>query len=72
MKCAFAQCSPNAIHVMVGFHNLSRLFDLDLTASEFWYFFEIGHNEGVGQLKSRHKLFNASSKDDHEWERNNL
>lgn len=31
MKCALAHCSPNVVRVMVGFHNLSRFFDLDLT-----------------------------------------
>ncbi|KAM2822153.1 hypothetical protein COP1_038164 [Malus domestica] len=43
MKCAPAQCSLNAVCVMVGFHNLSRFIDLDLTTNEFWYFFDIGH-----------------------------
>ncbi|KAM1473585.1 hypothetical protein ACFX2I_029699 [Malus domestica] len=66
MKCASAQCSPNVVRVMVGFSNLSRFFDLGLTINEFWYFFEIGHKKGVGQLRSRHKLLDASSIDDHE------
>ena len=29
MKCAPTQCSPDAVRVMVGFFNLSQLFDLD-------------------------------------------
>ena len=66
MKCAPAQCSSNTVCVMVGFSNLSRFFDLGLTINEFWYFFEIDHKEGVGQLRSRHRLFAASSKSDHE------
>ena len=72
MKCALAQCSPNAVRAMVGFSNLSRFFDLGLTINEFWYFFEIGHKEGVGQLRSRHRLFDASSKGDHEGARDTL
>ncbi|KAM1790781.1 hypothetical protein ACFX12_034811 [Malus domestica] len=67
MKCAPIQCSPNAVRVMVGFLNLSQLFDLDLTVYEFWYFFDIGHIDGVGQLRSRHRLFDHSSKRDHDW-----
>ncbi|KAB2597434.1 hypothetical protein D8674_000354 [Pyrus ussuriensis x Pyrus communis] len=51
MKCAPAQCSPNAIRVMVGFLNLTQLFDLDLTINGFWYFFDIGHIDGVGVAK---------------------
>ena len=43
MKCAPAQCSSNAVCVMVVFHNLSRFIGLDLTTNEFWYFFDIGH-----------------------------
>ncbi|KAM1600657.1 hypothetical protein EV1_024662 [Malus domestica] len=66
MRCAPAQCSPNAVRVMVGFHNLSQFFDLDLTINEFWYFFDIGHIGGVGQLQSCHKLFDNSSKGDHD------
>ncbi|KAM1058290.1 hypothetical protein ACFX2A_032137 [Malus domestica] len=67
MKCALAQCSPNTVRVMVRFHNLSQFFDLDLTVNEFWYFFDIGHIDGVGQLRSRHRLFDNSSKRDHDW-----
>ncbi|KAM2819463.1 hypothetical protein PS2_037880 [Malus domestica] len=48
MKCAPAQCSPNAVRVMVGFLNLSQFFDLDLTIDEFRYFFNIGRIDGVG------------------------
>lgn len=70
MKCAPTQCSPNTIRAMVGFSNLSKFFDLGLAINEFWYFFEISHKEGVGQLISRHRLFDASSKGDHEWARN--
>ena len=66
MKCAPAQCSPNAVRVMVGFLNLSQFFDLDLTVNEFWYFFDIGHIDGVWQLRSRHRLFDHSSKEDHD------
>ena len=65
MKCAPAQCSPNAVRTMVGVSNLSRFFDLGLTINEFWYFFKIGHKEGVWQLRSRHKLLDASCKCDH-------
>ncbi|KAM1743626.1 hypothetical protein ACFX12_013503 [Malus domestica] len=35
MKCAPAQCSPNAVHAIVGFSNLSRFFDLGFTINEF-------------------------------------
>ncbi|KAM1639196.1 hypothetical protein ACFXTN_008514 [Malus domestica] len=66
MKCAPAQCSPNAVLVMVGFLNLSQFFDLDLTINEFWYFFDIAHIERVGQLWSHHRLFDHSSKGDHD------
>ncbi|KAM1060595.1 hypothetical protein ACFX2B_024959 [Malus domestica] len=48
MRCASAQCSSNAIRAIVGFLNLIRFFDLGLTISEFWYFFEISHRESVG------------------------
>ena len=72
MKCAPAQCFPNACRAMVRFSNLSRLFDLGLAIKEFWYFFEIGLKEGVGQLRSRHMFFDASSKSDHEWTRDIL
>ena len=72
MRFAPAQCSSNAVHVMVGFHNLSQFFDLDLTVNEFWYFFYIGHIEGVGQLRSCHKLFDNSSKGDHDWAKETL
>ena len=61
-----AQCSLNVVRVMVGFHNLSQFFDLDLTINEFLYFFDIGHIEGVGQLRSRHRLFDSSRKGDHD------
>ncbi|KAM2760331.1 hypothetical protein COP1_024923 [Malus domestica] len=64
MKYMPAQCSPNAVRVMVGFSNLSRFFDLDLTINKFWYFFKIDHKESVGQLRSRHKLLDASCKSD--------
>ena len=67
MKCAPAQCSSNTIRVMVGLHNLSLFFDLDLTVNEFWYFFDISQIGGVGQLGSRHRLFDHSSNGDHEW-----
>ncbi|KAM2576027.1 hypothetical protein TB2_007779 [Malus domestica] len=66
MKCAPAQCSPNAVRMIMGFHNLSQFFDLDLTVNEFWYFFDIGHIDGVGQLRSHHRLFDNSSKGDHD------
>ncbi|KAM1933967.1 hypothetical protein ACFX15_018192 [Malus domestica] len=66
MKCTPAQCSPNAVRAMVGFSNLSRFFDLDLTINVLWYLFEIGHKEGVGQLRSCHRLLDASSKGNHE------
>ena len=72
MRCAPAQCSPNAIRVMVGFHNLSQFFDLGLTTNEFWYFFDIGHVDGVGQLRTRHRLFDHSSKGDHDWAKETL
>ena len=72
MKYAPSQSCPNAVRAMEGFSNLSRLFDLSLTTNEFWYFFEIGHKEGVGQLRSRHKLLDTSSKGDHEWARDTL
>ena len=72
MKCAPTQCSSNVVRAMMGFSNLSRFFDLGLTINEFWYFFEIGHKEGVGQLRSCHRLFNASSKGDHEWAKDSL
>lgn len=69
MKCALAYCSPNAVLMMVGFHNLSKFFDLDLIVNEFLYFFDKGHIEGVGQLRSSHRLFHHSSKWDHDWAR---
>ncbi|KAM1212168.1 hypothetical protein FF1_003762 [Malus domestica] len=72
MKCAPAQCSPNAVCVMVEFHNLSQFFDLDLTVNEFWYFFDIGHIEEVRQLQSRYRLFDHSSKGDHDWAKETL
>ena len=72
MKCAPAQCSPNVVCVIGGFLNLSQFFDLDLTVNEFWYFFGIGHIEGVGQLRSRHRLFHHSSKGDHDWAKETL
>ncbi|KAM2824462.1 hypothetical protein COP1_034368 [Malus domestica] len=72
MKCAPAQCSSNAVRVMVRFHNLNQLFDLGLTTNEFWYFFDIGHIDGVGQLRTRHKLFDNSSKGDHDWAKETL
>ena len=67
MKCAPTQCSSNVVRAMMGFSNLSRFFKLGLTINEFWYFLKISLKEGVGQLRSRHKLFDVSSKDDHEW-----
>ena len=57
---------------MVGFLNLSQFFDLDLTINEFWYFFDIGHIDGVGLLRSRHGLFDHSSKGDHNWAKETL
>lgn len=57
---------------MVVFSNLSRFFDLGLTSNEFSYFFEIGHKDGVGQLRSRHRLSDDSSKGDHGWARDTL
>ncbi|KAM1993124.1 hypothetical protein ACFX16_009500 [Malus domestica] len=72
MKYASAQCSLNAVHVMVVFYNLSKFFDLGLTINELWYFFEVDHKEGVGQLRSRHRLLDASYKGDHEWARDTL
>nr|XP_028948868.1 uncharacterized protein LOC114821132 [Malus domestica] len=69
MKCAPTQCSPNAVRAMMGFSNLSKFFDLGLTIHELCYFFEIGHKEGVGQLRSHHRLLDASSKGDYEWVR---
>ncbi|KAM2774932.1 hypothetical protein COP1_019764 [Malus domestica] len=44
-----------------------QFFDLDLTINELWYFFDIGHIDEVGQLRSRHRLFDHSSKGDHDW-----
>lgn len=52
---------------MVGFYNLSRFFDLYLIANELWFFFDIGHIDGVGKLRTRHRLFDHSSKGDHDW-----
>ena len=71
-RCTPAQCSLNAIRAMVEFLNLSMFFDLGLTINEFWYFFEIGHKEGVGQLRSRHRLLDAPCKGDHKWVRDTL
>ena len=67
MRCIPIHCSPNTVRVIVGFHNLSQFFDLDLTVNDFWYFFDIGHIEGVGQLRSCHRIFYNSSKGDHDW-----
>lgn len=36
MKYAPAQCSPKAVHMIVGFFNLSKFFDLDLTIDELY------------------------------------
>ena len=72
MKCAPAQCSLNAVRAMVGFSNLRRLFDLGLTINELWYFFEIDHKKGVGQLRSRNRLLDVSCKGDHKWARDTL
>lgn len=36
MKYAPAQCSPNAVRMMMGFSNLSKFFDLDLTIDELY------------------------------------
>ncbi|KAM1772005.1 hypothetical protein ACFX11_046755 [Malus domestica] len=66
MKCAPAQCSPNAVRVMVGFLILSQFFDLDLIVNELWYFFDIGHIDRVGQLRSCHRFFDHLSKGDHD------
>lgn len=52
MKCAHAQCFPNAVHAMVGFFNLSRFFDLELTIDEFCFLFKIGHKVDIVQLRS--------------------
>ena len=65
MKCAPTQCSPN-VCVMVGFLNLRQFFGLDLTVNELWYFFDICHIDGVGQLQFRHSLFDHSSKGDYD------
>lgn len=51
---------------MVGFHNLSKFFDVDLTANESWYFSDISHIGEVGQLRTRHILFDYLSKWDHD------
>ena len=56
-RSMFSECGPCDGGL---FHNLSQFFDLDLTVNEFWYFFDIGHIEGVGQLRSRHRLFDNS------------
>ncbi|KAM1233470.1 hypothetical protein ACFX2J_003169 [Malus domestica] len=40
------------IHAMVGFFNLSKFFDLELTIDEFCYVFKIGHKVDMGQLRS--------------------
>lgn len=53
---------------MVKFPNLSKFFNLRLTINESWYFFKIGHKDGVGQLRSPgHKGFWLFYKGDHEW-----
>ncbi|KAM1052632.1 hypothetical protein ACFX2C_000206 [Malus domestica] len=57
---------------MVGFLNFSRFFDLGLTINELCNFFEISHKEGVGQLRSHHRLLDASWKGDYEWARDTL
>ncbi|KAM1578594.1 hypothetical protein ACFX1Z_040131 [Malus domestica] len=72
MRCAPIQCFPNVVRIMVGFHNLSQFFDLDLIVNKFWYLFDIGHINGVGQLLSRHRLFDNSSKGDHDWAKTTL
>ncbi|KAM2097589.1 hypothetical protein ACFX1R_021118 [Malus domestica] len=72
MKCSSTQCSPNAVREIVMFSNLSRFLDLGLTINKFRYFFEIGHKKYVGQLRTHHRLLNASWKGDHMWTRNTL
>ncbi|KAB2622393.1 hypothetical protein D8674_024575 [Pyrus ussuriensis x Pyrus communis] len=72
IQCAFIQCSPNKVCVMVGFLNLNQFFDLDLTVNEFWYFFDTGRIDGVGQLQSCHRFFNHSSKGNHDWAKETL
>ncbi|KAB2600330.1 hypothetical protein D8674_010601 [Pyrus ussuriensis x Pyrus communis] len=72
MKCTPTQFSPNVVRVTVGFLNLSQFFDLDLTVNEFLYFFDKGHIDGVGQLRSCHRLFNNSTNRNHDWAKETL
>lgn len=72
MKFVPAHYSPNAIHVMVGLYNLTKFFDLDLTGNDFWYFFHICYINSVGQPRTCHRLFDHSSKGDHNWDRETL
>ncbi|KAB2600333.1 plastidial pyruvate kinase 1 [Pyrus ussuriensis x Pyrus communis] len=62
------KCSSCAGRIL----KLEQVLEIGLTINEVWYFFEIGHKEGVGQLRSCHRLFDASSKGDHEWTRDTL
>ncbi|CAL9027573.1 unnamed protein product [Prunus brigantina] len=41
MECAPSQCTPNVYQAIMCFENLSRLFKLELTMREFFYFFEV-------------------------------
>lgn len=45
MKYSSAQCSPNVVRVMVGFSNLSKFFDLDLTIDELYMSQSLGFIE---------------------------
>lgn len=65
-------CSLNAIRMMVEFSNLSNFFDLRLTINKFIYFFKIDYKDGMGQLRSRHKLFDSSSKGNQDWAKDTL
>ncbi|KAB2595398.1 S ribonuclease [Pyrus ussuriensis x Pyrus communis] len=62
---AYKHAIPLGVHV-------KQVKDDNAMNHAFWYFFNIGHKEGVEQLRSCHKLFDASCKCDHEWVRNTL
>ncbi|CAL2277269.1 unnamed protein product [Prunus armeniaca] len=48
--------------------NLSRIFKLDMTVREFFYFFEVRHYEKYAQVRICHaKMFNNLSQGDHVW-----
>lgn len=57
---------------MVGFFNLSRFFNLDLTIDEFWQFFDICHIDGVKLLRTRHRLLDLLRKLDHDCSKDTL